>query len=336
MKLPSLLLATLLLLSSPKIAFTQEQPHCADIDCNYKLRTVGPKHTSDYAIYLENNEGTPISFFHDIPLQPSENVFNMVVEIPRWDNAKLETTKEVVMNPIKHDKNKDGSLRYVPNLFPINGYPANYGMIPKTWEDPYVLTESTKTYGDNDPIDVLELGCEVGFPGQIKQVKVLGGLILVDEGQTDWKIFTIDVRDPLASSMNDLDDIESNYPGFIDMVKNWFTVYKIPSTGKPNTLGFGGECIDKEEATKKVYEMHEYWKRLINGTVAEEDCKGIQRFTTTTVGSPFQVGPSSPQVNSVPEANPQPYTKPGVAVEKWAFLPAEWSFLDKAKDDDNV
>lgn len=106
------------------------------------------------------------------------------------------------MNPIKHDKNKDGSLRYVPNLFPINGYPANYGMIPKTWEDPYVLTESTKTYGDNDPIDVLELGCEVGFPGQIKQVKVLGGLILVDEGQTDWKIFTIDVRDPLASSMN--------------------------------------------------------------------------------------------------------------------------------------
>lgn len=52
MKLPSLFLATLLLLSSSKIAFTQEQPICADIDCNYKLRTVGPKHTSDYAIYL--------------------------------------------------------------------------------------------------------------------------------------------------------------------------------------------------------------------------------------------------------------------------------------------
>ncbi|CDS08024.1 hypothetical protein LRAMOSA01973 [Lichtheimia ramosa] len=260
----------------------------------------------------------------------------MVVEIPRWDNAKLETTKEVPMNPIKHDKNKDGSLRYVPNLFPIHGYPGNYGMIPKTWENPYVLTKSTGTYGDNDPIDVLELGCEVGYPGQIKQVKVLGGLILVDEGKTDWKIFTIDIRDPLASSMNDLNDIEAQYPGFVEVVRKWYTVYKIPKTGKPNTLGLDGKCIDKDEATKKILEMHEYWKMLINGTIAEADAKGIQRFTMTTVGSPYQVGPSSPQVQSVPEADPQPYTKPGVTVEKWTYLPAEWQFVDKeAKDDDN-
>lgn len=52
MALPSLLLATIMLLSSSKIAFTQEQPHCADIDCHYKLRPVGAKHTSDYALYL--------------------------------------------------------------------------------------------------------------------------------------------------------------------------------------------------------------------------------------------------------------------------------------------
>lgn len=43
-----------------------------------------------HTLFVENNEGTPMSFFHDVPLQPSENVFNMVVEIPRWDNAKLE------------------------------------------------------------------------------------------------------------------------------------------------------------------------------------------------------------------------------------------------------
>ena len=43
--------------------------------------------------YIENERGDPISPFHDVPLHPNpENttIYNMVVEIPRWRNAKLE------------------------------------------------------------------------------------------------------------------------------------------------------------------------------------------------------------------------------------------------------
>lgn len=38
--------------------------------------------------------GVPVSPFHDIPLfaNAEKNVFNMVVEIPRWSNAKLEVS----------------------------------------------------------------------------------------------------------------------------------------------------------------------------------------------------------------------------------------------------
>jgi nucleosome-remodeling factor subunit len=35
-------------------------------------------------------------------------------------------------------------------------------------------------------------------------VKILGALALIDEGETDWKIVTIDVRDPLAKEIKDL------------------------------------------------------------------------------------------------------------------------------------
>lgn len=40
---------------------------------------------------IEKN-GVPISPFHDIPLfaNAEKTIFNMVVEIPRWTNAKLE------------------------------------------------------------------------------------------------------------------------------------------------------------------------------------------------------------------------------------------------------
>lgn len=34
------------------------------------------------------------------------------------------------------------------------------------------------------------------------QVKVLGVLAMIDEGETDWKVIVIDVNDPMASQLN--------------------------------------------------------------------------------------------------------------------------------------
>ena len=46
-----------------------------------------------------------VSPFHDIPLyaNKTEGIFNMVVEIPRWTNAKLEISKDEFLNPIKQE-----------------------------------------------------------------------------------------------------------------------------------------------------------------------------------------------------------------------------------------
>lgn len=38
--------------------------------------------------------------------------------------------------------------------------------------------------------------------GQVVQVKVLGILALIDEGETDWKVIAINIEDPDASSLN--------------------------------------------------------------------------------------------------------------------------------------
>ena len=45
-----------------------------------------------FFIPTENQSGVPVSPFHDIPLnvEGQNGVFNMVVEIPRWSNAKME------------------------------------------------------------------------------------------------------------------------------------------------------------------------------------------------------------------------------------------------------
>ena len=80
----------------------------------------------------------------------------MIVEVPRWTNAKLEISKDEPFNPIKQDIKK-GKLRFVRNCFPHHGYIWNYGAFPQTWEDPTHIHPETKARGDNDPLDVCEV-----------------------------------------------------------------------------------------------------------------------------------------------------------------------------------
>jgi inorganic pyrophosphatase len=40
----------------------------------------------------------------------------------------------------------------------------------------------------------------------------LGVLALIDDGETDWKVLTIQVSDPLANELNDIADVENHIP----------------------------------------------------------------------------------------------------------------------------
>jgi len=231
----------------------------------YTPRTVGQPYTLDYRCYIEKN-GQPVSPFHDIPLYANEQqtILNMVVEIPRWSNAKQEISKDEFLNPIKQDTKK-GKLRFVRNCFPHKGYLWNYGAFPRTWEDPNSVHPETKAKGDDDPLDVCEIGELVGYPGQVKQVKVLGVMALIDEEETDWKIIVIDVNDPLATKLKDIEDVERHLPGLLRATNEWFRIYKIPD-GKPeNQFAFSGECKNKKYAEEVIHECSDAWEKLMTG-----------------------------------------------------------------------
>ena len=57
----------------------------------YTTRKVAAPNTLEHRIYLEK-DGVVVSPFHDIPLYANEQqtILNMIVEIPRWTNAKME------------------------------------------------------------------------------------------------------------------------------------------------------------------------------------------------------------------------------------------------------
>ena len=150
----------------------------------------------------------------------------MVVEVPRWTNAKMEIDLKEKFNPIKQDVKK-GKLRFVANCFPHKGYIWNYGAIPQTWEDPNHVDPNTNCKGDGDPIDVCEIGTKIHKRGAVIKVKVLGTFAMIDEGETDWKIMAIDVEDELASKLNDIEDVETHLPGLLAATVEWFKIYKV-------------------------------------------------------------------------------------------------------------
>ncbi|EDW73845.2 uncharacterized protein Dwil_GK19471 [Drosophila willistoni] len=252
----------------------------------YETVEKGAKNSPNYSLYFKNKCGNVISPMHDIPLYANEEktVYNMVVEVPRWTNAKMEISLKTPLNPIKQDIKK-GKLRYVANCFPHKGYIWNYGALPQTWENPDHIEPSTGCKGDNDPLDVIEIGYRVAKRGDVLQVKILGTIALIDEGETDWKVIAIDVNDPLASKVNDIADVDQHFPGLLRATVEWFKIYKIPD-GKPeNQFAFNGDAKNAEFATTIVAETHKFWQTLINQTSAG----GISCTNITQRNSEFHI-----------------------------------------------
>lgn len=61
---------------------------------SYTTRKVAAPYTLEHRVYIEK-DGVPVSPFHDIPLfaNQEKTILNMIVEIPRWTNAKLEVSE---------------------------------------------------------------------------------------------------------------------------------------------------------------------------------------------------------------------------------------------------
>jgi inorganic pyrophosphatase len=254
----------------------EEQKYGALNTKPYAVNSLGSPH---YRVFLRDSANEESSYWHHVPLIPSVGYnptkehfrrgtyFNYVNEIPKDSTAKLEVATGEPWNPIKQDVKK-GKLRHyhTPSL-------VNYGMLPQTWENPDFEDNITGYAGDNDPVDVCELGSRVAEVGEVYQVKILGALGMIDEGEMDWKFLGLAKDDPLADKIHDLETLEEYMPGRVAEIVQWFKVYKIPD-GKPeNEFAFDDKPIPEGDALDVLASLHEDYFDLITETVNEGDNK---------------------------------------------------------------
>ncbi|GLD99778.1 hypothetical protein PINS_up008506 [Pythium insidiosum] len=227
------------------------------------VRQVGQAETIDCRYVFHDAQGQQRSPWHDVPLVASpvhRNVFHFVNEIPKGSRAKLEIAGDEPFNPIKQDVKKGK-----PRFYHFDSL-VNYGCLPQTWEDPSHVDASTGCGGDNDPVDVVEIGSRVAAVGEVYPVKVLGILGMIDDNETDWKVIAIDVNDPLAKELNDLEDLaKSPLSGVVTEIRDWFRDYKIPDGKPPSQFAFNGEAKSRDFAVDVIMQTHESWKQLVDG-----------------------------------------------------------------------
>eukprot|EP01138_Halocafeteria_seosinensis_P011495 gb/GECG01011741.1/.p1 GENE.gb/GECG01011741.1/~~gb/GECG01011741.1/.p1 ORF type:complete len:526 (+),score=75.28 gb/GECG01011741.1/:1-1578(+) len=205
-----------------------------------------------YYVTKENQElTTDISPWHDIPLMNNDGTFNAVIEIPKWSRAKLECATNEPFNPFKHDTKK-GKLRN----YEWGDLSWNYGFLPQTWEDPQIQDHLTGYNGDGDPVDIVEIGQRCWPVGTVVRTKVLGAFAMVDEGETDWKVICLNVVDPMAHQINDIDDVEVHMPGCLAAIRRWFRLYKLPNV---NEFALQGLAQSRERTIDILRETHRQW-----------------------------------------------------------------------------
>lgn len=292
---------------------------------DYSIVERGQLNTLSYRVYVKNTKtNTLISPFHDIELYANKEkqLFNVVIEIPRWSNAKMEINKKEKLNPILQDI-KSNKLRFVNNCFPYHGYPWNYGALPQTFEDPEHTDELTGCKGDNDPLDVVEIGSRIHERGSIITVKVVGALGLIDEGEADWKIIAIDVNDPLASQLNDIDDVEKHLPGLLDATRDWFRIYKIPTNKPANKFALDGQYLNREFALKQIALTNELWSNLF-----KKETKGVN-LTNTTLDETLGLKICNDEAQRIINTDSQPFNPQPFDIDR---LPIDTvHYIDRSK-----
>jgi len=250
---------------------------------NLQNLSVGEENTTSYRIQAVEKEGIAsgkkaVSLWHDVTLvhvDPATDrptpYLNFVNEIPKFSRKKYEIATTEDGNPIKQDEKK-GVLRE----FKKGDIFFNYGCLPRTWEDPtHIHPDTMGCRGDNDPLDVCEIGLKIIDCGEIRPVKVLGILCMIDDGEADWKVITIDAEDKWAPFLNDINDVDRHLPGTLNAIREWFRTYKIPDGKPPNVFGLEERFMDKAYAMEIIKECNIAWKELITGekerSIANED-----------------------------------------------------------------
>ena len=141
-----------------------------------------------------------MNIYHDLhPDRVNPHDFIAVIEIPKNSKVKYELDKDtghIIMDRVLHTSTH---------------YPANYGLIPRTYAD------------DDDPLDVLVICSEILHPMSLVRCYPIGVIKMLDNGRADEKIIAVPFGDPTYNGYRSIHTLPKHVT---DEMHHFFSVYK--------------------------------------------------------------------------------------------------------------
>ncbi|MBP9763476.1 MAG: inorganic diphosphatase [Candidatus Pacebacteria bacterium] len=179
-----------------------------------------------------------MNLLHDVPLgNKTPEEFNVIIEIPKGSNNKYEIDKETGL--IALDRANYSSAPY----------PVDYGFAPQTlWED-------------GDALDVAVLTTWPLNVGIVVKVRPVAVIKMIDDGESDFKVIAVPVKDRRWENIHDLNDIN---PHQLKEIVHFFETYKsLKSDTDRHVVDIQG-IGDKKEAIEAVEKSIEMYKEKHN------------------------------------------------------------------------
>ena len=173
-----------------------------------------------------------MNIWHDIsPKRIKNNDFYSVIEITKGSKTKYELDKET------------GFIKLDRILYTSTHYPANYGLIPRTYA------------ADGDPLDVLVICSEPIHPLALVRCYPIGMITMKDNNADDDKIIAIPFDDPTYNEYNDISELPRHV---MEEMSHFFSVYK----ALENKQTVIDEVKNRDEAIRVVQEAIDSYSEL--------------------------------------------------------------------------
>ena len=170
------------------------------------------------------------NIWHNVsPKRITPKDFLAVIEITKGSKKKYELDKET------------GLLILDRILYTSTHYPANYGLIPRTYAD------------DLDPLDVLVLCSEPMHPMTTVRCYPIGVISMIDSGRNDEKIIAIPFNDPTYNGYTDISQIPAH---MFEEMSHFFKVYK-ELEGKQTAVNEVRGAEDAKEVVQAAIDSYE-------------------------------------------------------------------------------
>jgi inorganic pyrophosphatase len=180
-----------------------------------------------------------VNFLSGIETGDADGNINVVIEIPKGTTGKWEVSGDDPTRIVwEFKKGKPRTVEY------MNGYPANYGTVPKT-------AMPAEFGGDGEPIDIVIIGDPLPR-GEIIKAKVIGILNLQEGDEFDGKLIGVQIGSKEAKA-NTWEELNTLISGSVDSVSSWFENYKGPGEIKLTSIGSAEQAMEIVAASASAF-----------------------------------------------------------------------------------